>query len=211
MQRVALFDQHPDLLLAFREGKREALEQVYRAYVRSVERYLYSLWRGGGDGADAMPAAVVADVVQEVFIRAFSIPARLAYDGLRDYGPYLATIARNCFIDVLRAHRREVLVAPADLPADIGEAPEPEAWCDPRTLAVLEAYVAQLPPILKGVFLERFAAERSQEDASSALGISRRTLRTSEERLRRGLRKALVRAGISQRQPGDRQGVFSTG
>src|SRR4051812_28203726 len=117
MERVALFDQHPDLLLAFREGRRQALELVYRAYVRSVERYLRALGRLG-TRAETMPAATVADLVQEVFIRAFSVEARRAYDGLRDYGTYLATIARNCFIDLLRARSREVLLAPADFPAD---------------------------------------------------------------------------------------------
>jgi DNA-directed RNA polymerase specialized sigma24 family protein len=59
-------------------------------------------------------ATVIADLVQEVFVRAFSTDARHAYDGRREYGHYLAAIARNCFIDLLRARRREILIDPED-------------------------------------------------------------------------------------------------
>ncbi|NJK45534.1 MAG: sigma-70 family RNA polymerase sigma factor [Pleurocapsa sp. SU_196_0] len=37
----------------------------------------------------------LADAIQEVFSRAFSREARLAYDPTRDYAPYLCMVARN--------------------------------------------------------------------------------------------------------------------
>jgi len=210
MQRVGLFREHPELLVAFREGKREALERVYRAYSHSIERYLLALGRPGG-AAEVLHASAVADLVQDVFIRAFSADARRSYDGLRDYGGYLSGIARNCFIDALRARSREVLVDPADISFDIDDAPEPEDWCDPRTLAVLESYLGGLAPVLHGVYQERFAHGRSQEETSATLGISRRTVRTCEKELRRGLRKALARAGISPEEQGRVPGaLFAT-
>src|SRR5262252_1647314 len=109
------FVDDPALLVSFREGKREALERVYRAYVRSVDRFLHFLVHGSGS-SELRQASAVGDLLQEAFVRAFSADARRSYDGLRDYGPYLMTIARNCFVDALRARGHEVLKAPEDLP-----------------------------------------------------------------------------------------------
>ena len=50
----------------------------------------------------------LADLVQEVFMRAFSREGRQAYDGLRDYGPYLFAIARNVLVDWARVRGREI-------------------------------------------------------------------------------------------------------
>src|SRR5262245_54862645 len=106
---MPVFREQPDLLPAFREGRREALEHVYRRYIRPVDRYLRSLARVGS--VPIVPAAL-ADLLQDAFFKAFSPTGRQGYDGLRDYGPYLLTIARNCFIDWARARGREI---PTDL------------------------------------------------------------------------------------------------
>src|SRR5689334_18639017 len=105
--KMPLFEDAPGLLVAFREGNPEALSTVYRHYVRAVDGYLRALARRAGT-PDLCQASAVADLLQEVFIRAFSPSARLGYDGLRDFGPYLNTIARNCFIDTLRKRKVEV-------------------------------------------------------------------------------------------------------
>jgi DNA-directed RNA polymerase specialized sigma24 family protein len=60
------------------------------------------------------------DLVQEVFIRAFSGRVRECFDGIRDFRPYLNTIARNCFLDTVRKHGREVLVPPGSSSLDSG-------------------------------------------------------------------------------------------
>src|SRR5438552_5456603 len=125
-----LFQDHPELLAPFREGRKDVLERVYRAYVRSVDRYLRSLARARAP--EMGQASVIADLVQDVFIKALSAGPRNAYDGLRDYGAYLSTVARNCFIDALRARGREVLMAPDDLPASIEAAPEPSGAWEPE-------------------------------------------------------------------------------
>jgi RNA polymerase sigma-70 factor (ECF subfamily) len=135
-------------------------------------------------------------VIQEVFIRAFSPDARLAYDGRRDYAYYLAAVARHCLVDMTRARRREVLTAPEELPFEIETAPEPEGWCDGRTLQVLDGYLGGLDPILRSIYVKRLIDELSQVETALMLGITRRSVRTGERRLRAGLRKALIRAGI---------------
>jgi RNA polymerase sigma-70 factor (ECF subfamily) len=174
-----------DLVKAYQAGSREALARIYRQYVRNVRDYLAH--RIGGD-------ADVADVVQEVFIRAFSEGARAKYDGTRDYGPFLRVIARNVFIDWVRRSRREVAVESDVLEAAMSRAvtesvPGPAA---PHLETVTE-YVNTLEPDLKSVYEARFLRAHSQEQAAAALGISRQTLRTRERTLLTGLRRKLQR------------------
>lgn len=191
---VPLFQDLPGLLIAFRDGKSEALSTVYRHYVRSVDAYLRALARRAGT-PELSQASAVADLLQEVFIRAFSPSARLAYDGLRDFGPYLNTIARNCFIDTLRKRRIEVPLGIEELHSDDATNGGLDDY-DPKVVAVLESYLGQLPDPEKRVYESRFVLGRSQEAACEALGMSRRSLRTAEDRLRKGLRKALFMAGV---------------
>jgi RNA polymerase sigma factor (sigma-70 family) len=196
MLAAAVFSVDRELLSAFRRGQREALEAVYRAYVPVVERYLRALVRRAGRTDLAQPSAI-ADLLQEVFTRAFSDRARASYDDSRDYGAYLGTIARNCLIDQIRARGREVLTDGNDISFEVVAAADPDDDHDPQVTAVLTAYLAGLPSALQAVYQQRFVRGCSQEEASATLGLSRRSLRTAEEHLRRGLRKALVRAGIS--------------
>ena len=189
----------PELLRAYREGRREAFERIYRAYVRIVDRQLGALARAGGHPTLAQPSAI-ADLLQEVIVRAFSPSARRGYDGLRDFGPYLTTIARNCFVDTLRVQGREVPKDPNELAVVVDDDPAgsgaPDGWCDAKTLGVLTEFVKGLPADLQGIYQQRFVLGQSQEQASAELGLSRRAIRTGESRLRKGLRKALVQAGI---------------
>lgn len=196
---MSVFQNDPELLRTFREGKRDALERVYRTYVRGVDRYIRAQAVAAGHPEMAQ-ASAVADVVQDVFIRAFSVASRDAYDGARDFGPYLTRIARNCFVDALRRQGRETLKQPDELARIVADAPvEVDGAIAPEVLTVLRDYVAGLPPALAGVYEQRFVLERSQVEASAALDLSRRGLRTAEAHLRRGVRKALQRAGISLR------------
>ncbi|HWA73973.1 MAG TPA: RNA polymerase sigma factor [Polyangiaceae bacterium] len=193
---MSFFEENPELLAPFRAGRRDALEKVYRAHVRGVECYVHSLSRSAGT-RELVQLGALGDLLQEVFIRAFSPSSRQAYDGVRDYRRYLSAIARNCFIDALRARGREVLKAPEELGLDVDDTnAEPEFFCEPRVRAVLSVYLDELPPALEGVYQQRFVLGRSQEDASDALGLSRRQLRTAEEHLRTGLRRALLQAGV---------------
>lgn len=190
------FRHAPELVTAFRAGERVALESVYRFYVRQLDGYFRILARQTGNLELSQPSAV-ADLLQETFIRAFSHAARHAYDGERDYAPYLYTIARNCFVDVLRKRHTETPFSPDALPfvANDADAPRDEAY-DPEVVAVLDAYLRDLPLSLKRVYEKRFELGLTQDAACNELGISRRSLRTAEDRLRRGLRKALVLAEL---------------
>jgi RNA polymerase sigma factor (sigma-70 family) len=177
----------------FRDGQRWAFERVYRAYVRELDAYLRSLARRAQFPELEQPSAV-ADSLQEVFVRAFAPAARAAYDGERPYGPYLRKIAKNYFVDQLRARGRKLELSDESLCDHAAETEE--VVVDPRVNAVLTAYLAALPDALRGVYEQRFVLGNSQEYACSALGITRRRLRTDESRLKSGLRKALASDGI---------------
>jgi RNA polymerase sigma factor (sigma-70 family) len=193
---MPIFQEQPHLLEAFRGGERWALEHVYRAHVRMLDGYLRALARAG-QARDLAQASTIADSLQEVFIRAFSPAARSAYDGTRPYGPYLRKIAKNLFIDQLRAQGRTLEQSVDTLPDTSEGVPiEGEPGADPLVATVLSAYLAALPPPLLGVYQQRFVLGNSQETACSALGVTRRRLRTDEERLKSGLRRALVSNGI---------------
>lgn len=193
---MTLFRDRPDLLLAFRRGDRAALEAVYWAYIDRVERLIRAGWRTpAGDLASPPTGDDIGDLVQETFARAFTERTRLAFDGLREFGPYLATIARNLLVDWARRRGREVPSDFGDLPSPVeSEIAEDTAdWADAATMKQVDDYIASLPEDLRAIHRERYVHGRSQRDAATALGISRQQLRTREQRLRNGLRRALGR------------------
>ena len=58
--RMPFLRSRPELLLAFRDGDRDALSQVYWAYIERVESFVrHAMRSGGGDGRSD-----VVDVLQ---------------------------------------------------------------------------------------------------------------------------------------------------
>src|SRR5262245_34143678 len=103
---MPIFRQDRDLLRRFREGDRAALEKVYWAYVGTVVKILrfgFNVPTRGVYVPGALRGEELSDLVQEVFTKAFSKPAREGFDGLRDYGPYLSQLTRNLRVDRLRS------------------------------------------------------------------------------------------------------------
>jgi RNA polymerase sigma-70 factor (ECF subfamily) len=195
---MSLFRERPGLLERFRAGERSALTEVYLAYVDRVAQIVrHGFWVASrGVRIAGARASDVPDLVQEAFARAFAEAGRLGYDGLRDYGPYLAAIARNLLVDWARRRGRELSLAA------LGEEPLPAIpaeelpYADAKTMQVVEAYLAGLEPLLASVHRARYLDGLPQREAAERLGISRQRLRTCEEKLRRGLRKALRRGGV---------------
>ena len=200
---MSLFRGRPDLLARFQVGDRDALETVYRAYVAKISAIVTNGFRIAATGG-AVPGlgrrpADLADAVQEVFLRAFSRGARASFDGTRDFGPYVASIARNVMIDRARRCGRELLLPDVEVAA-VGDAAtvDPHSasvaqWEDPQVVAVANRFVAELPPDLARVHRALYIDGLSQRDAAAQLGITRQVLRTLEGKLREGLREALRR------------------
>jgi RNA polymerase sigma factor (sigma-70 family) len=193
---MCLFLEHPPLLSAFREGEETALTTIYRRYAAPVGTYLSNLARATGAFELAQPSAI-ADLLQEVFARAFPERARRAYDERRPFGPYLNTIARNCFVDLIRKRRLDLACEPHD-PNNFDRAPSDwvEQEFERNLLAAVEACVSELSAPLREVYEQRFEIGLTQKATCHALGITRRALRTAEAHLKRGVYDALSAAGV---------------
>jgi len=195
---MPLLQRDPVLFRAFAAGEQLALERAYRFYAPQVDAYLRAL-AGRLSARDYAQTSHRSDLLQDVFIRAFSQPVRQSYDGQRPFRPYLYAIARNCFVDVLRRRAREVVISPELLPLE-SEAPTVPDPPDVLVAAVVHQYVSELPNKLRGVYEQRYVSGLAQLGACQALGLTRQQLRTREARLRRGLRQALAQAGVPMPQ-----------
>ena len=189
------FRTKPEQLARFRAGEREALTDVYRVYAPTIDVYLRRL--AFAAGRRECDSGVLSDIRQETFTRAFGDGARAAFDATRAYLPYLQTIARNCFLDWRRSLRREQLrCGEFDLVFACATTERPTEDIDPLIWNVVNHYLTGLSPELREVYEARYVRDCSQADAAGVLGLSRRRLRTAEEQLRKGLRKAFQHAGM---------------
>jgi RNA polymerase sigma-70 factor (ECF subfamily) len=191
------------LLDAFREGRRDAMEQVYRRYVLDVASFLRNGFMYLTDGQPTRFAGMSSSfelegVVQEVFARAFAPAARRTYDGVRPYGGFLIGIARNVMLDQLRrrARRGEVLTAPALLD-EVGAATPAEEPEEERAGRVLvQAFLDQACEDRdRRLYDLRYRRELSQVDAAREAGLTRIQVRRWETRFRERLLRFLKRAG----------------
>jgi RNA polymerase sigma factor (sigma-70 family) len=185
------------LLQGFRAGEREALTTVYRMHAESVAlllRHGFSFESGGhrhrfagyGSGFE------LQDALHETFRRAFEPRAREGYDGIRPYGAYVTTIARNL---VLRSFRAREVLFPLEasdelgstngqvVAIDVGPTPERELH-DRQVLELVERFLATLTPDERRLIELRHVEGLSQRDAADVLGLGRQRVRTREQALR---------------------------
>lgn len=187
---MPIFATDRALLDRYRRGDRDALSKVYRHYVNVVETLVrrgFSIESAFIRGLDREAAV---DIVQETFIKAFGERARLAFDGVQPFQPYLLRIAKNLMID--RYRRRAPSVVAVE---DLGEvAPEDLAW--QQQLASTKDFIASLSAEEQRIVALRFDEERSQEDVADMVGCTRRRVRTVERDVQTALRKWLVARGF---------------
>ncbi len=179
------------LLDAFRRGEHAALETVYRAYVdlvAAVARRGFVLDRqGGAHVPGAATDAEQQDIIQETFTRAFAEKARLSYDGLQPYRPWLMRICKNLMIDRVRKAGREISHPEIDLGAD-DTLPEPELSLDERRLQhATAAFVAQLDEPSATLYRLRYTEGLPQHRVATEMGVGRKKVRLLEADLRDGL------------------------
>jgi len=188
------------VLQGFREGQAKALEALYRAHVDDVVRTARAIMcKHAATPSGAELGDDIADVVQECFIKAFSPEARRRFDSERAFVPYLRRIARNVAIDHWRARRRNVLVDIERVIDQLSMEAESfggEDWRDGELLAVASRYIGSLAGDLRRVHDALYVKGLSQRAAADELGLGRQVIRTMEARLRAGLQRELVRAGV---------------
>lgn len=190
-------------LAAFRDGKRDALERVYRKFVPEVSAFLRRGFMYNVDATRVRFGGVrdsfeLESYVQEVFARAFEPRARMAYDGVRPYGAFLLGIARHLVLDRLRsnARHREVITAPALLEATVAQPPEVDLADDERRVRELVSDFLQRECDERDrvLYEHRFQRELTQTDAAAAAGLSRIQVRRWETKFRARLLRFLKRA-----------------
>ena len=181
------------MLERYRAGDRATLELLYRQYSAEVLRGLARGFRLSSDPSSghAQVGPLDLDAVhQETFIRAFSESARLHYDGLQPFLPYLMAIARRAAVDVLRAQgkiQREAVPlddAPqAQSKPDQTDTPE-QAALRHEAATVVRAFLKTLEGDALTFATARFIDGESQADAGLRCGWSRQNARTQEARLK---------------------------
>jgi len=201
-----LLVENRDLLNRFRDGDRSALEEVYLGYAQPVVvtlRQGFSFKSGGRNCRfnGTRSQFELEDRLHDVFARAFSEKARLSYDGLKPYGSYLRSIAKNLVIDEFRRKEKsltdysyEILDAlPANesvgaanpLCGEIQPSGRPDHDSESRELIDLVAsFKTTLPAREKRVYELRFEQELQHQEISIRTGMSASKVKTSEERIR---------------------------
>lgn len=203
------------VLEGFRAGRVEALTEVYRLHVHEVTGQLRHGFSFSSRGrahrfVGYQSAFELQDALHETFRRAFEPRARDSYDGLRPYGPYLRTIARNV---VLRGFRAREVQFPEVADADGGprrpiELEDTDAATPEQDVAsqqvreVVGAYLETLEPVDRRLLTLRFVEGKSQRDVADALGLGRQVVRSREAKLRKGLLVFLRERGEAGLVPG---------
>jgi RNA polymerase sigma-70 factor (ECF subfamily) len=204
---MTIFANDRALLDRFRRGDRATLAAVYERYVDDVAtlaRRGFTIESSGhvyvrGAGRDGE-----YEITQETFARAFAEKARLAYDGLQPYRPYLLRITKNLMIDRYRAEQKaeqgiddldQLLAANADLPA----AEEPIELHSKALFEAATAYVATLDAEHRQFVTLRFEDEHSQDETAAHMKCTRRRVRTLERDVQDGLRTWLKSRGLLER------------
>jgi len=207
---VTIFQQDRALLERFRRGDRAALAAVYERYVDDVAtlaRRGFTIESSGHVYVRGLDRDGERELVQETFVRAFAEKARLGFDGISPYRPYLLRVTKNLMIDRFRATQKEakhvtndddgigdldaLLAANAELPPDTRVDLDWKAQ-----LAATTEYLATLDDESRRIITLRFEDELSQEDVAARVGCTRRRVRGLEERAQSELRTYLRQRGL---------------
>ena len=184
-------DSDERLVASALQGEQSAFEALMRRH----NRLLFRVARGVvSDDAEAQ------DVVQEAWLRVFT---RLdEFQGSAALGTWMARIAINVALDVLRRRSRSVVLASQDLDHE----PSPEQMmsfstppaASPESVAArtelrafLQSAIEGLPPIYRSVFMLRAVQEMSVDETAYCLQVSEAVVKTRYLRARSMLRDAL--------------------
>jgi RNA polymerase sigma-70 factor (ECF subfamily) len=200
------------LLDGYRNGDAAAFLEIYRRYADSVASLLRwgFTFRGGGLThvfVGYRGVAELQDAVQETFRRVFEPKTRLGYDGLRPFGPYVRTVARNHVIGAFRRQSAAFrVVAPPSAASDDAmlevaaldgeESPESRLATEEARVLVAK-FLGRLAPEDRRLLELRFIDGLSQRDVAEHMGIGRQRIRTREIKLRDELAAYLGEHGES--------------
>lgn len=164
----------PDVVVGFANGEPDAVRAVYKEYGKLVYAVAY---RALGD------RSLAEEATQETFVRAWRGAA--SYDPSRQLGPWLATIARRCAIDVYRRAGRGAAEPLEDDHPGLVELPSSverayEVWEVRRALA-------QLPPEDAELVRLQHLEGLTQSEVAQRIGLPLGTVKSRTFRAHRRL------------------------
>lgn len=184
------------LLRAFKKGTKEALRRVYEFYLNDV----VTLVRVGFSSGNAHVRAQhdrgeQLDQAHDIFVKAFKEKARNSYDGLRRYKPYLLRIGKNTIIDRLRKEKNTLVLDESNTPQ--AQTPNLEEDLHFKKLKKATQHFLQAQDDeLKRFVVFRFEEGLSQADVAQKMSVTRRRVRTLEERAQKALLDHLKSLGL---------------
>ena len=212
--------KNKELLTRFREGEKDAMEEVYRHYSPGVTRFLRQGFTFRSKGSHCYFKGIKLDddlrsAVQEVFRRAFEDRARNAYNGINSFSNWVLAIGRNMVINGFR--NREIsfssYISTKDTRSHLAVMDDAvtedytgvlygrqtrgqEMTVEHTELkGLIDRFMEELNPDERQLLLLRFVEGKAQEDTAKAIGSTRMKVRTSETKLRRRLRAFLLNSG----------------
>ena len=204
---MSIFENNRELLDRFRGGDRAALVEVYEAYVDDVAtlaRRGFTMEAHGHVYVAGFDAQDEYELVQDTFLRAFGDKARISFDGLRPYRPFLLRITKNLMIDRLRARRAQGRqggvgdideVLESNTAVAVIEDPAEDLHWDELSAKTAD-FLAELDQEARDVIRLRFEDDLSQDAVAERLGCSRRRVRTLEARVQKRLQRHLRKLGL---------------
>ncbi len=186
----------PELLRAFRRGKKEAMRAVFHAYEPLVRGIAC---RGFGDFRGYISACDVDDAVSATFAAAFSTQARLRYDGLSPYSGYLGGIARNTIRSMGRKRGRELALSgdqQLDSLCDLGGTPEEHSIRAEESLLARRFKEHLEDPLLVSICELHLGKGQSEAAVAGELGITRHQVRKALKAIRKRISTFLKSEGL---------------
>lgn len=176
-------DHMDQLVVAARNGDREAFEALVRATTTEVYTLAYRLT---GNEEDAR------DVVQDAYLRAYKGLARFRGDA--QFSTWMHRITANCASTLMSGRRRrrhEELPDDAAI-ADLRPESDPAIMAEAGALRQrLDSALAELPPRLRAVVVLRDVYDLPHEAIAAELGISEAAAKVRLHRARRKLRERM--------------------
>ena len=171
-----------DLIRRWQQGDVDAFGAIVRRWQRPVARFLARLLG---------PDASVADLTQEVFLRAHRAAGRYREGGT--FSTWLYRIALNLARDAARRAKRAPAPLPAEVPANGADA---DPW-DRRELAdAVTLALAELPDALREVLVLRHYEGVNFEQMARLLGVPASTLKSRFAVALGRMRKRLTELGF---------------
>lgn len=192
--KSATLESDRKLLDGYRRGERWAFEQVFDLYAEDVARTLRAGVLVHVEGRPTRLGKGLFEhelevLLQETFTRAFGQKARDGYDGVRPFGAYLATIARNLLVDRGRREQRSsrYLAVGIDLERiadDTGSRDADEVVEEQELSRLVARWAEELDEPERTIFRLRYSRQKSHRETAAEVGMTEIQIRRRDSRLR---------------------------